>query len=820
MKTASRFALTLALVLALLSLGSLAMAQGAAKARFVNIAPGAPTLDIYVNGQLAVAELAPGAASPYINLPAGDASMAANSAGASSPLYEQTATLSAGTATAFVASSVADSGFIQAGENLGALGMGKGRLLILYALTDGPAVDIVARENAQRLGESFEPGMALGEYVLDATVIDLALLPAGGELETSLFDFSVGVAAGLSQIAIIHGSAGNPQLLLTRAAVAGDDNAGLARFVHALPGATPMDLTIDGALTIPGLAYARPSEHIALPAGAYEIGLSIGGAEIVSQSIEVEAGRAQTVVAMGTAADLMLSSYADDLSGIDMATAKASLINAIPASVIDGLMIAGGAAAFNVAYGDASGAVTIASGPQSLSLNLQIGDASGSVSLPESTFYGGAYYNMIALPGDAFSSPSLLIAETAIARGIGADAPESEGMTIEAALEQEGAELVRVEMQELTPAVVRIGARDGATAVVDLNPGANLQLREYPDRNSRSMGLAPAGTRLIVVGRRGLTEYYGAEPADEPVDLSGYDADPAEGLRWHEDLVAADTWLFVTYMTPDGGSINAWASALYLDVVDAAGDPQQLKRLDMVRQNEAGSASNTAIGPAQPINRVSALVQGLNPEAMLNIRMANDPNSENLGQIAVGTALGLLGLDEAEEWAFIQHSLEDGVTISGWVSRQYIGIQYDGRPFSLERLRGMNPQHVPIIPDARRGGIETAVGADRPDAPTKDPFLGVVAGTVTVQQGANLHLRVGPDANTESLALIPSGAMVIVDGVTENREWLNIRHDDQAGWAAAAFLSLSFNNVALPRDELENRLQQHDNRGYPFAVAG
>lgn len=799
------FMLSLALLLA----AAPSLAQGGARARFVNVAPGTPSLDILVNGELVESGLAYGESTAYLNVPSGNIDLLGLVSGTSVVQLGHSADIAAGSATSFLVSSPSVPRFQAIPENLGALDFGATRLSIVYAIDDGSPVDIVFRENGEVLGEGIRPGAVVGPYELRADVYNLDLVMAGDASGASILDLRMPVSAGTSQLAIIYGAANDPQVLTTAAPAAAAADSGLVRFLHAVQGATPFALSVNGSPIVPSLAYAVPSEHIALPSGSQQVALSIGGAEITSMTLNVAAGQAQTTVVMGSPANLSMSSYSDDLSGIDRSSALVSLINAIPGSTVDRLTLSSGAtAATDVAYGSASGAAKIVTGKQGLSLDLTIGDDSGRVNLPANRFNGGSYYNLIALPGSAFSGPQLLIAETSILRGL-----DVEVMLMEQETAADAPSAEQAIEEVLQPVVIAAADIEGPSARVNLNRGANLHLRQYPHSDSLSLGLAPAGTTLIVSGRRGITEYYGEEPADEPVDLSDFDADPGEGLDRWEDLDAAETWLFVTYLTPDGGTIDAWVNALYLVVEDEDGAAQRLADLEMIRQNQAGTSRGTSIGPPQPLERVSAYAFNLNAGVHLNIRMANDTGSENLGQVANGDPLRLIGLDEADEWAFIEYEAMNNVIISGWVSAEYVQILLDNKPISPEALREIDTSLISLVGDSVRGGIELTGDAEAPAAPTRDPFLGAVVATVNLNPDANLHLRIRPNASSESLDLIPSRTSVIVDGVTESEEWYRGSYDGVTGWISAAYVVLSFNDRYMPMEEMLGRLMLFDDLG-------
>ena len=134
-------------------------------------------------------------------------------------------------------------------------------------------------------------------------------------------------------------------------------------------------------------------------------------------------------------------------------------------------------------------------------------------------FYGGSYYNLIALPGDAFTSPQLLIAETSVQRG--SDIPAMMPMVETVAV----AACVKTVETEVPVAVVGTPSDfDGPTASCYSQHWRKSAIARIPDQYYPVLSVSRPLARLLnVLGRRGLTEYYGGEPADEPVDLSDFD---------------------------------------------------------------------------------------------------------------------------------------------------------------------------------------------------------------------------------------------------------------------------------------------------------
>lgn len=827
-----------------------AAAQDSPRLRIIHLARDLPAVDIRINGELAIADLAYEETSAYIRLPAANLDLQAVIAGTDAQAFQRSLELER-PASAIVLSPGAQLSVFP--DDLGPLEFGTARLLIINALDADTRVVIVPPDE-RIAGDAVAPGSSLGPVDLPADHVELRLLPADANDHALIFDFSARLAAGVSSMLILHGDAKEPQLKHTAAAADGSDKSGRVRFVHTAQRAAPVDLRIDDRLILPSLAFANPSEHISIPSGTRELTLSLGNTVLSSTALEIREGQMQTVAIMGTPAWLKIAAYPDSTRGLNESSAIVSLVNAVPNSIIRRLRLDSGAiVAADVAFGEDSGAAQIAPGWHSLSLSLEIGDDRGTIETPPTRFYAGAYYNLIALAGSAFSAPRLLIAETSLMRRVNAPPPTIAAPALddqgELAAESDYASdpsapteapepapipdsAAKPEAERETPVDSQTDARAanavdanetvnpaliavGPYAMVALAPSGRLQLRQYPSSHALSLGLIPGESTLTVLGRRGLTKFYPGDVLELPLDLSDFAVDPAAGLYPAQDLPPAETWLFVMYQTEDGGALVGWVNAYYLQVFDARGQLQRLASLPTVRQNRAGSAVNTAIEPPKLADSVTVLVHRLSPGALLNLRVANDPNSEVLAFLEPDTELRLLGLDRAEAWVYVDYAGEPGKIIRGWVSADYAQLLLHGRPASVSALRALDETVAPEISDSARGDIRSLEAESPTPVPPPDDILSGISGEVALDPGAMLHLRRQPDAHAESLALIPARSIVSIKGITENAEWLLSRYEDKDGWIFARYVSLLLRGRRYNREYVESMLPAHDNRGNP-----
>ena len=817
--------------------------QDAAVIRFVHVDDGSPTLDIVLNGDLAAADLRYGDTTAPVEVPAGPADLSTFLAGTGVKIYDQRITLESGPAAIILAEANRGSLHIVS-EDLASVALGDTRLAFFNAL-EAEALFSITMPDRSVATETLVAGMVSSPVESSAGAHEIAINAAD---DVSFGPVSEPLAAGAFNLLVIHGATTEPELLNAATALEGVQDSGRVRFIHAIEGAAPVDLSVNGKLIVPGLGFAAPSTPVTLPAGSLEIAVNLGAAEIMSERMQLRAGEMSTVVLMRTSAGLGLFAFADNTDAVDADSAVVGLINAIPDSVINYLQLESGAIiALNVQANEAGATAKIVPGRQAMTTRLNIGGNQGEVTAPPHTFYGGSFYRLVALAGGIFSAPRLLIVETSLQRRISSppssedvaadDMPSAEAVEVpdEADADQPAAipasqpetdepdaeQLAEAERE--TPAteeVVDSAAQDDSHsdaptppepsltpyATVNVNPDAALHMRQYPTSDALSLGLLPANSNLMIIGRRGPSQFDG-EPNPLPVDLGDF-SDPAAALLPYQDLRAAETWLYAMYSTPDSGALYGWVNAMYLEVFDQNGAEQRLASLAHVRQNQPGSAYNTDIAPPELADRVAARVVGIQGGAMLNLRRNNDATSEVLSHLPPHQMLSLIGLDSEEAWAFVEYRPEIGNPVRGWVSMAYTQLLLNGEPVQAATLRTLDPTTVPQISGIVTGGVQP-VDAAEPVAPMEG-----IVGEVNVNFDSALHLRRYPDATSESLALIPPDTFLQLEGVTESAGWYKVQYEGETGWVAAPYLVLSMNGRKYARTFLEGQLPRFNDLGF------
>jgi len=796
-------------------------AQSTGRARFVHVTPSVGAVDIYVNGSLLAQGLEYGSASPLFNLPTGDHIVDLTLADQTNSLIQQSITVDALHPTTLI---VADgTQFFSVLENLNEIPAGNTRLVLVHALAGGSAVDVKLAE-AVTLGGVEQPagtpiatdmayGTSFGAFDIPAQRYVVDVLTAGSS-SAVLSDLALPLAAGTSYTAIVYGTADQPRALLLTAPTRGAADAGLVRIVHAVVGGPEVDIYDGEILIVPSLAPEQATEHIALAAGTHTLTVRPAGAApdsttvLAQADVDVAVGGAVTVVAMEATGAVVLGVYEDNVAGALQGTqAVVSVVNTVVESVVNTFSIGEFPIATNVSYATMSDAVSMPPIAGTADFTLTVNNQSGSLRSPIPTIYGGVYYNVIVVPGTIFSGPRAVAFPTVLNATLGS-APNANRTLTAAQLQPTAEQAAPLPTQpplivtEAPPAVIPPASADSAqiTARVVLDPGANLQLRQNPSPDALSLGLAPAGSVLIVNGREGRPVAL-VEGQAPPPEAETYE-DPV-GLLPDEraDLPPTSTWLNVTYNTPDGGRIVAWVLAQFLDVRNARNERVRLRDLEPIARNIPGRAIETAVTPPPvPTDVLQAVVFNLNPGVSLNIRRLPTTEGEVLARVQAGTVLEFLGGEEEDRWAFIRYTTPEGGIVEGWVSTQYIQYQFNNRIYPLDEFKNLVSRTTSqalyeLIPTDTLGSVRGP--APTLAAPTVDPLRNQYVATIRLDPGANLQLRRNPDVASESLGLIPSGTQVIVTARTEAGDWLRALYQGQTGWISASFVAVTFNGASV-----------------------
>lgn len=812
-----RRVLLIALVLLLVAVPAMAQQGGRAVFRFVHAIPGASGIDIYTDGQLTVSNLTYGSATPYINASSGGHHIAVTQTNGDTALWEQDIDAGPDTALTLIAASASEAAFQIYQDNLNPVPLGKMRFTAIHAVEAGTGVDIVLPDGRPAV-TGLQYNQPYGTLDLPATAYDLAVVPAGQPVSDALVPTrTYKLNSGTSYIMLVYGTGDDVQTMLLGASTSAELAGGSARFAHVIPGAPEVDIYLNNALAAPSLAFGEATGYIALPTGTYDLAARAPGTstDLATGTLEVAAASRQTALIAGNAEEPAVQIIDDVVNAVNENTSVLTVMNMTTDATVTAAYSNGAALLGSIASGN-SDSTLLDPGDQGITVSATSDDATSdqALNLP-SGIYGGVYYSAVAVDG-ANGAAIVELSPVSLAQGTGS-APGDQTM---AAVEPTAAPTEVVVAQptavpteapvvenpqptattavEIIPQPSAIPTTTGPTARVLLDPGVNLQLRQYPNREAFSLGLAPSGAVLNVNGRAGEpVPTVGTTATPVPPDATPF-VDPVTLLQEGEDLDPALTWLNVTYDTPDGGTITAWVNALYLGVRDSQGRAQSLRDLPTVPSNQAGGAHDTAIQPPSPRQIVTlAIATNVDPGVRVHLRRVPSVEGESLALVPAGTQMELLGVNEDRDWVFVRYTAPQS-TVTGWVSTSFVTFQRNNEAVDFDRLALLG--ELTTTDTAQRGSVVTS---GQPESSVAEDLRDVVAGEVTgLNPDANLHLRRNNNDQAESLALLPDGSMMVVTGRSTDDLWYQVTYQGQPGWVFSQYVVLTFNGQPYEKENL------------------
>jgi Domain of unknown function (DUF4397) len=192
------------------------------------------------------------------------------------------------------------------------------------------------------------------------------------------------------------------------------DADALIRFVHAAPTTPALDLYVDGALVVQGLAFGAATDIlISVPSGPRPVSAGLAGAErtvVAEGSLDLAPGATYEVALVGLDEGVFFEVYPVETGAPGDGAASIRLIVSAPdadsvALVADAnwLMVDG------IAFPGASGYVEIGSGSYDLALNAAGAGQEVTVELGSVAFEAGAIYDLFVVGLIADGSLWLLI---------------------------------------------------------------------------------------------------------------------------------------------------------------------------------------------------------------------------------------------------------------------------------------------------------------------------------------------------------------------------------------------------------------------------
>jgi hypothetical protein len=397
-------------------------AEGDACINVVHASPDAPNVDIYLDGQLALSNLAFGWYGGWVAVPAGEHQVQVTATGTA----PDTAVIDADvTVESGMAYHIAATGYLAEitpqiyQADVSPVDEGSARVRVIHTVPDAPAVDVAVTG-----GDVLVPNLAFPSASDDLTVpvgtYDLEVRVAGTEdvalpLPGTTFDastrydvFAIGsVADGILTALVIpspiHGGIATTTAAATctSALGIGADGDACVNVVHASPDAPAVDVYVDGQLALSNLAFGAFSGWVPVPAGEHQIQVTATGAEIdtavIDATVTLEPGVAYQVAATGLLANIAPAIFETDLSELSADTARVRVIHASPdAPAVDVAVTGGDVLISGLAFPSASDALEVPAGAYDLEVR-PAGTTDVALALPGVQLDAGMVYDVFAI---------------------------------------------------------------------------------------------------------------------------------------------------------------------------------------------------------------------------------------------------------------------------------------------------------------------------------------------------------------------------------------------------------------------------------------
>lgn len=182
------------------------------------------------------------------------------------------------------------------------------------------------------------------------------------------------------------------------------------RVVHASPDAPAVDVLVDGNRAITNLAFGQAAGYVDLAAGSHQVAVVPTGAgpeaAVIQATLELAAGRAYTVMAVGQLAQIEPLVLSDDRAAPMGSTAKVRFVHTAPDAPAVDIAVTGGPVLFsNVPFKEASQYLEAPAGTLDLEVRVA-GTDTAVLTVPGVTLEAGKVYTIAAI-GLAGGTPSL-----------------------------------------------------------------------------------------------------------------------------------------------------------------------------------------------------------------------------------------------------------------------------------------------------------------------------------------------------------------------------------------------------------------------------
>jgi hypothetical protein len=412
-------------------------AEADATLRVVHAAPGAPAVDVLLDGQTLLQGLAYGTASNYATITPEEHRLQVVPTGQTADAAVVDETIDAAPGQAYllaVFGLLNDIGGAIYDVDLSEIEPGNARVRLINFSPDAGAIDLLETGGDEWFGDvdlggaSDYQDIAPGTYSADVRGADDRVLLTVSELpfeETRVYDVVV-----LGQIA--DDSLALQSLVTTVSpscgevlGLAGASSDACVRLVHTAPDAPPVDVYLNDAQIAQNLEFGTATEYVLAPSGA-DRGVRVTATgtpvdeAIIDAGLDFDPGQAYEILVTGGGDDLEATITGTDLRPVAQGQARLRVINASPDAGAFDVGIAGNEENLfdGIAFRDATDYLVLDAGDYPL--EVRPGGEDMTVALQsDATLEEGVTYDLIALgrPDDQTLTLLALMAPVAIQTG-------------------------------------------------------------------------------------------------------------------------------------------------------------------------------------------------------------------------------------------------------------------------------------------------------------------------------------------------------------------------------------------------------------------
>ena len=495
-------------------------------------------------------------------------------------------------------------------------------------------------------------------------------------------------------------------LLLIAIPAAAQSDAAQLRFVHVIPGASAVDVYVDGQLATSNLSYGTASAYVGVSAGAHQISVMQAGSTstLWTQDVSPGAGTSFTLVA-SSASQAVFTVYQDDLNPLALGKARFTAVHAIAGGDAVDVILADGRPVipglqFNQPYGTLDLPV--------MSYDLAVvpaGGAIGDALIPAQSysFNSGTSYVLVVY-GTADAAETLLLSTPTQPQGDGG--------------------------------YVRIvhGVAGGSAVDAYLNGTVVAPALQIGD--ATDFIVLPVGGYTLSINSAGTNNEVTTTTLDvsagsyQTVVLSGSAEAPTAAVMGDQvSAVNADTSVF----TLINATSSATTSATYADGGALVGDVA------------AGSSSSAMVEAGKSGFVVSTSANGANDAVQINLP------SGTLG----GLYYSAVAYDTSAGAQVVQLPV---VSLAHSIVSQVAAVPTEA---PTQVPVEVQPTEAPVVQPTEAPSTNDVVILPQP---TAIPTTAGPTARVVLDPGANLQLRLYPSREAFSLGLAPAGTILQVNG--------------------------------------------------------